>query len=79
MPLLLLIQLVVKTHRGRFKTFKHGAFYGVLTGAFLVFPILGTIALFERKSVKYVAINAGCWIVTLALKGGILCQWIAYQ
>lgn len=59
----------------RFRTFKHGAFHGVLTGIFLVLPILGTIALFERKSVKYVAINAGYWIVVLAIMGGIICQF----
>jgi hypothetical protein len=60
----------------RFRTFKHGAFHGVLYGVFLIVPILGTIALFEKKSFKYVAINAGYWIVTLAIMGGIICQWV---
>jgi hypothetical protein len=32
--------------------------------------------MFEKKSVKYVAINAGYWIVTLAIMGGIICQWL---
>lgn len=63
------------TYGDRFRTFKHGAFHGVLYGLFLVFPILGTIALFEKKSFKYVAINAGYWILTLAIMGGIICQW----
>ena len=59
----------------RFRTFKHGALHGVLTGLFLALPIIGIIAMFERKSFKYVAINAGYWIVTLAIMGGIVCQF----
>jgi hypothetical protein len=58
-----------------FRTFKHGVFHGVLTGLFIALPILGTNALFERKSAKYIFINAGYWIVTLGVMGGILCGW----
>ncbi len=60
----------------RYRTFKHGVLHGSLTGVFIALPILGTQALFERKSFKYVAINVGYWIVTLGIMGGILCQWV---
>ena len=63
------------TYGDRFRTFKHGAFHGVLSGLFIILPILGTKALFERKSFKYIAINIGYWIITLAIMGGIVCQW----
>jgi len=59
----------------RFRTFKHGALHGTMIGLLIGLPILATQALFERKSVKYVAINAGYWIITLALMGGVICQW----
>ncbi|ALJ05625.1 hypothetical protein APS56_11025 [Pseudalgibacter alginicilyticus] len=58
-----------------FRTFKHGAFHGVLTGVFIALPIIGINALFERKSAKYIFINAGYWIVTLAVMGAIICGW----
>ncbi len=58
-----------------YRTFKHGAFHGTLTALFLIIPIMGTNALFERKSFKYIAINGGYWIVCLALMGGIICAW----
>jgi hypothetical protein len=58
-----------------FRTFKHGVFHGVLTGIFIALPILGTNALFERKSAKYILINSGYWIVTLGIMGGIICGW----
>ncbi|WP_298550484.1 DUF1761 domain-containing protein [uncultured Algibacter sp.] len=58
-----------------FRTFKHGVLHGVLTGIFIALPILGTNALFERKSAKYIFINAGYWIVTLGVMGGIICAW----
>lgn len=66
---------LTNTYGDRFRTFKHGLFHGTITGFFIALPILGTQALFERKSFKYVAINAGYWIVTLALMGGVICQW----
>jgi len=56
-----------------FRTFKHGAFHGVLAGLFVALPIIGTNALFERKGAKYILINTGYWVVTLAVMGAILC------
>ncbi len=58
-----------------YRTFKHGVLHGVLGGVGLILPVLATQAMFEKKTVKYVAINAGYWIVTIALMGGIICQW----
>lgn len=58
-----------------FRTFKHGALHGVFAGVFIALPILGTNALFERKSAKYILVNAGYWIVTLGVMGAIICGW----
>ena len=58
-----------------FRTFKHGVLHGVLAGVLIALPILGTNALFERKSAKYIFINSGYWIVTLGIMGGIICAW----
>lgn len=58
-----------------FRTFKHGALHGILAGLFIALPIIGTNALFERKSAKYIFINSGYWIVTLAVMGAIICGW----
>lgn len=57
------------------RSFGHGALHGTIMGLFLVLPILGTNALFERKGFKYIAVNVGYWIVTLALMGGVICQF----
>lgn len=57
------------------RDFKHGALHGGIFALFSITPILSIIALFERKSFKYVAINAGYWVVTLAIMGGVVCQW----
>lgn len=58
-----------------YRTFKHGALHGLLFGVLGALPIIGTIALFERKSGKYIFINSGYWIVTLTVMGAILCGW----
>jgi hypothetical protein len=59
-----------------FRTFKHGMLHGFITGLFLALPIIGTNALFERKSWKYTLISGGFWIVCLTLMGGIICAWV---
>lgn len=59
----------------RFRTFPHGMIHGVMTGILLITPIISIKALLERKSFKYIAINAGYWILSLSLMGGIVCQW----
>ncbi|MBT8273953.1 MAG: DUF1761 domain-containing protein [Bacteroidia bacterium] len=58
-----------------FLTFKHGALHGSMVGLFVALPVLATNALFEQKSFKYVLINAGYWVVTMALMGGIINGW----
>lgn len=60
---------------GNFRTFKHGAFHGALGAIFIVLPVLGTNALFERRNWKYILINTGYWFVCMTIMGGIICAW----
>ncbi|TGV03712.1 DUF1761 domain-containing protein [Flavivirga rizhaonensis] len=66
---------IMNDYGDAFRTFKHGALHGVFTGIFIALPIIGTNALFERKSAKYIFINSGYWIVTLGVMGAIICGW----
>lgn len=58
-----------------FRTFKHGALHGFMSGLFFALPITAINSLFEQKSWKYILINAGYWIVSLTIMGGIICAW----
>jgi len=57
-----------------FRTFKHGALHGFMVGLFMVFPVIGTGALYERRSFKYVMVSSGFWIVSFMIMGGIICM-----
>lgn len=59
-----------------FRTFKHGALHGFISGLFFAFPIIAINGLFERKSWKYIWIHAGFWIVTLTIIGSLVCGWV---
>nr|WP_299096132.1 DUF1761 domain-containing protein [uncultured Winogradskyella sp.] len=59
-----------------FRTFKHGAFHGFLTGLFFVLPILAINGLFERNSWKHTFINVGYWTLALTIMGAIVCGWV---
>ena len=58
-----------------FHTFKHGAFHGALLAVFIGLPLLGTNALYEQRSWKYILINVGYWVVSMAIMGGIVNIW----
>lgn len=58
-----------------FLTFKHGAFHGVLLGIIFLLPIIGTIALYERKTLRYVLLTIGYWCISMAIMGGIINMW----
>lgn len=57
-----------------FRTFKHGALHGFMTGLFLTLPVIGTNALYEKRSFKYVLISGGFWAVCFMIMGGIICM-----
>ncbi len=71
----LMLKRFMELFGSSYRTFKHGAFHGTLAGIMLALPIVGINALFERKGFKYVAINAGYFIVSFALMGGIICAF----
>lgn len=58
-----------------YRTFKHGAFHGFITGLFLVFPLTATNALYERRSFKYALVSSGFWMACFMIMGGIICAW----
>ncbi|RZJ73492.1 DUF1761 domain-containing protein [Flavobacterium sp.] len=58
-----------------YRTFKHGALHGTMAGLFFALPVVGTSAIYEKRSFKYVLIVGGYWVVTCAIMGGILCAW----
>lgn len=58
-----------------YRTFKHGALHGFMTGLFLILPVIGTNALYERRSFKYTLVTSGFWIVCFMIMGGIICAW----
>ena len=57
-----------------FRSFKHGALHGFMTGLFMILPVTGTNALYEKRSFKYVLVTSGFWIVCFTIMGGIICM-----
>jgi hypothetical protein len=62
-------------YKDAFRSFKHGALHGFMSGIFLALPIVAINGLFEQKSWKYIAISAGYWTVIMTIMGAIVCGW----
>lgn len=60
----------------RHRHFGHGAFHGVLGAILFALPLIGINAMFERRGAKYIGIHFGYWVVSLAIMGGVICQWL---
>lgn len=63
----------------RYRSFGHGALHGGIATLFFVFPIIGILAMFERRGWKYIWIHVGYWFITLILMGGLLCQTLHFE
>ncbi len=68
-------QAFLAENAGRWRTFHHGAIHGAMAGFMFAMPIIAINGLLERKSLKYIAIHAGYWIVCLTIMGSIISGW----
>ncbi len=59
-----------------FRSYRHGALHGFIGGMTVALPIISVNALFERKGFKYIALNAGFWIVCFMIMGAIICEYV---
>lgn len=59
-------------HEGQYDTFGHGVFHGFLLAILVIIPISITGVLYNERSWKNMFINAGYWLISLSLMGGIL-------
>ena len=70
-----MLSSLMAKYGNNFRTLKHGALHGFMISLFFMLPIMGTNALFERKSTKYILVNAAYWAITLTLMGAIICAY----
>ncbi|MEM1321409.1 MAG: DUF1761 domain-containing protein [Bacteroidota bacterium] len=57
------------------RSFGHGIIHGIESAIIYALPFIGIIALFERRGWKYILIHFGYWLLSLALMGGVICQY----
>lgn len=65
----------MKQYGSNFRTFKHGALHGTIASITIALPIIAIIAMYERKSFKYIMIHWGYWALCFILMGGLICGW----
>lgn len=64
---------MTQENQNAFRTLKHGALHGFMSGLFFALPVVGVGAIFERRSFKYVLVSGGYWVVTCMIMGAIIC------
>jgi hypothetical protein len=56
-------------------TARHGVAHGIFYSILFVLPVLGTMAIFEKRSLSWVLVNVGYWMAALAAICAIVCGW----
>ncbi len=62
----------------RHMSYSHGALHGLMNAIFLVLPVIGIVANFERRGWKYILIHFGYWAITLVLVCALICGTLKY-
>lgn len=57
---------------GIYDTFQHGAWHGLILSVLVIIPISITGVLYNERSWTNMLVNAGYWLLSLPLMGGIL-------
>ena len=56
-------------------TFGHGVVHGLILTIMVIIPVFGTVALYDRKSFTWFAVQTGYWFLRLVVGLGILSAW----
>lgn len=56
-------------------TFQHGLAHALILTIMVIIPVLGTPALYEKRSWGWVIVHVGYWFLRLAVAAGILSMW----
>ena len=70
-----LLGQIMSKYGTEFRNLHHGLIHGFIGGLTIAFPIVAVNALFERRSWKYIFINAGFWIICMMLMGAVICKF----
>jgi len=60
----------------RHRTFGHGVIHGAELMLIMSFALIGISCLNERRSLKYMWIHLGFWVICGALMSGVLCAFV---
>ena len=66
---------IMEKYGERHRTFGHGALHGGLGAIMFALPLIGILALFERRGWKYVMIHFLYWFISMTLMGAVICQF----
>jgi len=56
--------------------FGHGVFHGIINSFILPLPIIGAMAILEKKGKKYVIHHFSYWLITSAIIGGLISEFV---
>lgn len=56
--------------------FGHGVFHGIINAFVFALPFIGFHALVEKKSMRYVWLHFGYWLVTSIIIGGLISEFV---
>lgn len=69
---------LLSEYAGNHRSFGHGALHGIMTTMTFALPVLGIVALFERRGFKYVLIHLIYWMITIVIMSGLVASTLVF-
>ncbi len=70
------VEEFLAVYGNKHRHFGHGVFHGIIIAFVFVLPFLGLITLFQGKSKKFVVHHFSYWLVTSAIMGGFISEFV---
>ncbi|MDW8273839.1 MAG: DUF1761 domain-containing protein [Chitinophagales bacterium] len=68
-----LLKTLIEKYGTNYRTFRHGALHGAIAALTFAAPVVTINSLFENKSIRYILIHIGYWVISFTLTGAIIC------
>lgn len=72
----LIVQEFLAKYGDKHRHFGHGVFHGIINAFVFALPFIGCFAILEGRSRKFVMHHLSYWIVTSAIIGGLISEFV---
>ncbi len=72
----IIVQNFMNQYGQKHRHFGHGVFHGIINAFVFALPFVGVNAILNKKNKKYVTLHFSYWLITSAIIGGLISEFV---